>query len=106
MGDLSSILGVGKIPWRRERLPTVFWPGEFHGLYGPWGHKESDMTELQKRVGKFWGRIKKVHTVFNNSFPQDSRKIKVVFKVCFSFIFEEMFLLLLLKTWHNAQNLL
>ena len=22
---------VGKIPWRRERLPTpVFWPGEFH----------------------------------------------------------------------------
>ena len=23
----------GKIPWRRERLPTlVFWPGEFHGL--------------------------------------------------------------------------
>ena len=27
---------VGKIPWRREQLPTpVFWPGEFHGLYGP-----------------------------------------------------------------------
>ena len=25
---------VGKIPCRRERLPTpVFWPGEFHGLY-------------------------------------------------------------------------
>ena len=25
---------VGKIAWRRERLPTpVFWPGEFHGLY-------------------------------------------------------------------------
>ena len=24
---------VGKIPWRRERLPTpVFWPGEFPGL--------------------------------------------------------------------------
>ena len=29
-----------------ERLPTpVFWPGEFHGLYSPWGHKGSDMTE-------------------------------------------------------------
>ena len=28
---------VGKIPWRRKRLPTpVFWPGEFHGLYSPW----------------------------------------------------------------------
>ena len=25
---------VGKIPWRRECLPiSVFWPGEFHGLY-------------------------------------------------------------------------
>ena len=32
-------------PWRRERLPIlVFWPGEFHGLYRPWGCKESDMT--------------------------------------------------------------
>ena len=28
-------------PWRRERLSTpVFCPGESHGLYGPWGHKE------------------------------------------------------------------
>ena len=36
----------GSIPGRRERLPTpVFWPGEFHGLYSPWGHKESDTTE-------------------------------------------------------------
>ena len=31
---------VGKIPWRRERLPTpVLWPREFHGLYSPWGHR-------------------------------------------------------------------
>ena len=31
---------------RRERLPTsVFWPGEFHGLYSPWGCKELDTTE-------------------------------------------------------------
>ena len=35
---------VGKIPWRREPTP-VLWPGEFHGLYSPWGCKESDMTE-------------------------------------------------------------
>jgi len=34
---------VGKIPWRREMLSTpVFWTGEFHGLYSPWGLKESD----------------------------------------------------------------
>ena len=26
---------VGKIPWRREQLPTPeSWPGVFHGLYG------------------------------------------------------------------------
>ena len=32
---------VGKIPWRRERLPTpVFWPGEFHGLHSLWGCKD------------------------------------------------------------------
>ena len=32
---------VGKIPWRRERLPTpVFWPGEFHGVYSPCGRKD------------------------------------------------------------------
>ena len=25
---------VGKIPWRREQLPTpVFWPGEYHGVF-------------------------------------------------------------------------
>ena len=42
-GDLGSIPGVGKIPWRREWLPTpVFLPGESNGqrsLAGcsPWG---------------------------------------------------------------------
>ena len=37
---------VRKIHWRRDRLPTlVFWPGEFHGLYSPRGHKESDTTK-------------------------------------------------------------
>ena len=37
---------VGKMPWRRERLPTaIFWPGEFHALYSPWGRKESYRTE-------------------------------------------------------------
>ena len=45
MGDLGSIPVLGRFP-EKERLPTsVFWPGEFHGLYSPWGGKESDMTE-------------------------------------------------------------
>ena len=41
---------VGKIPWRKEWLPTpVFLPRGFHGLtslmdYSPWGCKVSDMT--------------------------------------------------------------
>ena len=38
---------TGSISWRRERLPTpVLWPGEFHGLYSPWGCTESDTIEL------------------------------------------------------------
>ena len=44
-GDLGLILGLGRFPWRREWLHSpVFWPGEFHGLYSLWGHKESDTT--------------------------------------------------------------
>ena len=45
-GRLGFNPWVGKICWRRERLPIpVFWPVEFHGLYSPWGRKESEMTE-------------------------------------------------------------
>ena len=62
VGYLGSIPGLGKIRWRRERLPTpVFRPGEFHGLYSPRGCKQSDLTEqrslllhfLQQQEG--WG---------------------------------------------------
>ena len=39
MGDLGwdDLLEKGKAP--------VFWPGECHRLYSPWGRKECDMTE-------------------------------------------------------------
>ena len=44
---------VGKIPWRKERLPTpVLWPGEFHGLYSPQGRKESDTIEQLSHISK------------------------------------------------------
>ena len=52
---------VGKMPWRREWLPTpVFLPGEYHGQrrlagYSPQGRKESDITEqltLKKKKKK------------------------------------------------------
>jgi len=47
VGDLGLFdPWVGEIPWRRERLPTpVSWPGDFHALYRPWGHKESDTAK-------------------------------------------------------------
>ena len=44
-------LWIGKTPWRRKWHPTpVFLSREFCGLrslgvYSPWDHKESDMTE-------------------------------------------------------------
>ena len=53
---------VGKIPWRRERLSIpVFWSGEFHGLYSPWGCKQSDMTE--------WLSLSKIAEVTGKSWP-------------------------------------
>ena len=45
---LESTCSAGDLGWEDplEKLPTlVFWPGEFHGPYSPWGSKESDMTE-------------------------------------------------------------
>ena len=42
---------VGKSPWRRERLPTpVFWSGKFHGLYSPWGCKESGLSHFHFHI--------------------------------------------------------
>ena len=33
-------------PLEKGKVPTpVFWPGEFHGLYSPWGLKESNTAE-------------------------------------------------------------
>ena len=33
-------------PLEKGMAPTpVFLSGEFHGLYSPWGHKESDTTQ-------------------------------------------------------------
>ena len=44
---------VGKIPWRRERLPTpVFWPGEFHG------------QRILAGVTKSWTWLSDLHTHF------------------------------------------
>ena len=58
VGDPGSIPGSGRSPGRRKWQPTpVLTPGKFHGWrslvgYGPWGHKESDMTEQLKHTHK------------------------------------------------------
>ena len=44
VGDLGLIPGLGRSPGGGKGTP-VFWPGEFPGLYSPWGRKESDTTE-------------------------------------------------------------
>ena len=58
VGDLGSIPGLGISPGEGKGLPTpVFWPGEFHGPYCPWGRKESDRTEqlsLLHSLNKLW----------------------------------------------------
>ena len=52
---------VGKIPWRREWLPTpVFWPGKSHRLYSPWGCKSwtqpSDFHFTSLHFTHYWQR--------------------------------------------------
>ena len=38
-GDLGSIPRLGRYPGEGKGYPlqSVLWPGEFHGLYSPWG---------------------------------------------------------------------
>ena len=67
---------VGKIPRRRERLPTpVFWPGEFHGLYSSRGCKELDMTVTFTFTHKPWAS--QVVLVVKNP-PTSARDIRDV----------------------------
>ena len=43
VGDLDSVPGLGRSSGERKGYPL--WPGEFHGLYSPWGRKELYKTE-------------------------------------------------------------
>ena len=45
VGDLGLIPGLGRSPGGGKATTPVFWPGEYHGLYSPWSHKESDTTK-------------------------------------------------------------
>ena len=37
-----------------QLLAPVFWPGEFQGLFSPWGCKELDTTERLSLSLFFW----------------------------------------------------
>ena len=45
VGDMDSVPELRRFPGEGKGYTPVFWPGEFHGLYSSWGHKESDTTE-------------------------------------------------------------
>ena len=55
-GDIHSLPGLRKIPWRRAWQPTlVFSPGESHEQkslvgYSPMSHKALDMTEAAEHT--------------------------------------------------------
>ena len=44
-GDPSLIPGSGRSAGEGTGYPLLFWPGEFHGLYSPWGRKVLNTTE-------------------------------------------------------------
>ena len=47
VGDLSSIPGLGRSPGEGKGYPLQdYWPGEFHGLYSPWGHKVTQLSNF------------------------------------------------------------
>ena len=43
-------LGWEEMLEKGKATTPVFWPGEFHGLNSPGGHKELDMTEQLSRA--------------------------------------------------------
>ena len=75
----TSVWSLGwEDPLKNEQLPTpAFWPGEFHGLYSPWGRKESGTTEglslsghleLWYAIHRFRGPLKVVSLVGKEEF--------------------------------------
>ena len=49
--NMGLIPGLGRSPGEGHGNPLLFLPGESHGErsltgFSPWGHKESDMTEM------------------------------------------------------------
>ena len=43
--QVGSLGGEDRLEKEMDTQTSVFLPGEFHGLYIPWGRTESDTTE-------------------------------------------------------------
>ena len=61
--DLAAIPG-----WEDplEKGTPVFWPGEFLGLYCPWGCKESDTTERLSKEMSIHNRLKSIDSALGS----------------------------------------
>ena len=66
-GDLVQSLGWEDPLEKGKDTHPVFWPGEFHGLYSPCGHKESDTDwETFTFTFSFW----ELDSTYCNWFPR------------------------------------
>ena len=95
---------VGKISWRRKRLPTtVFWAGEFHRLDSPWGCKELDTTE---QLSLHYG-IQKIgieELIYRRGWDELNRNnCNSSFPICMSFIYFSC-LIALARTFSTLVN--
>ena len=79
---------IGKIPWRKEWLPTpIFLPGKSHGQrnlagYSPWGNKELDTTERLslRKVTEYRINMPKINNFFS-VFTISTQELKVKVKL-------------------------
>ena len=83
-GDLGFIPGLGRSPGEGKGYALQYsGPGEFHGLYCPWGCKESDTTEWLSLTSQHWGlfhwvsshQVTKVLELHHQSFQWYSRLV-------------------------------
>ena len=63
-GDLGSIPGLGRSPGEGKGYSLQDSGLENSGLYSPWGHKESDITDkLSLSLSKTFSQFVVIHTV-------------------------------------------
>ena len=83
---------VRSISWRRKWQPTlIFLPGKSHGQrslagYSPWGHKESDTTELlnhhQKEITHLLNCFKEISTLFKQGSAAAAKSLQSCPTLC------------------------